>query len=442
MFRRTLALSLLMLPIACGSSDDGEDGVSPQPETDSGAGGEAGESGAGGAAGADAGVSGQAGSSGSSGGSSQGGGGSGGAAGGSAGAGGGVCDPFTTVGRTWSLQEIDYIGGAPIYPDLELGADDHPRVVFTKGSKTERWAAVSRHDGTHWSEPEAVETIANRYLGKRPSLAVQSDGTEHVLAYDEDEGRPRYANKSVGGAWEVSEIYAQAGDAGDHSCLFVDTKDKLHATFLEYGSYRLIYGTPTGGTWSWGAIETQAGPVKGSSTSLFVDGNGQRHVAYYTGTPEEHLHVARSVTTGWEDEEVDTQAGSGHYPSLTVDAQGTEWIAYLLWPAEVSEVRVASKGAAGWSVRTVDPGLGITYTTGIGLLPCGGVGIAYARNEGTGTQGLWFAYLRPGDAEFTKVSVDATSYVSGIDLAVDASGRVHLVYLDETSYVLKYAVLQ
>lgn len=456
MFRATIPLMLLLAAAACGSSESHDDNGNP-PGVDAGTGSEEGDGAAGTSQGGEGGSSGAAGQGGDAGSTAQGGsapsGGNGGTGGGAGGVGGGAgtggvagtggaCAPFSTAGRIWATGEIDLIGGAPIYPDLALGSDGLPVVAFTKGTATTRWAAVSKYDGTSWSEPDTVEMQSGKYLGKRPSLAVEANGTQHVLAYDEDGTRPRYGRKAPGGSWVVEAIYDDEVDSGDHSSLFLDGNGTLHASFLEYGTYRLIYGSLNGSTWNFQPVATSSGPVKAGSGSLFVDGAGVRHLAYYTGVPEQHLHLARSTASGWEEEEVDTTFDSGHYANVVVDQQGTEWISYLRWPAEASEIRVASREGGVWNVEVVDTGLGITYTTGITLLPCGGVGIAYARNEGVGQAGLWFAYKNPGDAEFTRMNVDDTSYVSGIEMGADETGRVHVVYLDETSFILKHAELK
>lgn len=409
MLRRTIPLVIAMAAMACGSSDDHDENGIP-PGVDAGSGGQDGGVGEASAEGGSAGQGGNAGSvaqggGGVSGSAGKGGAGTGGASTGGAAGAAGACAPFSTAGRTWTTGEIDLIGGAPIYPDVALGSDGMPIVVFTKGTATTRWAAVSKYDGAVWSEPDAVETASGKYLGKRPSIAVEPNGTQHVLAYDEDETRPRYGRKVPGGSWQVEAIHDPGVDSGDHSSLFLDGNGTLHASFLEYGTYRLIYGSLSGSAWNFKPVATSNGPVKAASGSLFVDGAGVRHLAYYTGVPEQHLHLARSTATGWEDEEADTAFDSGHYPNVVVDSEGKEWIAYLLWPDDASEIRVASREAGGWKVRTVDTGLGITYTTGIALLPCGGVGIAYARNEGIGQPGLWFAYKNPGETALTNVEL-------------------------------------
>jgi hypothetical protein len=216
----------------------------------------------------------------------------------------------------------------------------------------------------------------------------------------------------------------------------------LHLTFLQYGTYNLVYGKRVGGAWStFAPISTASGPVRGSSSSVVADDSGVPRVAYYTGGATSDLRFAVPGPGVWTEEIVDATPDAGHYPSLALDEMGNEWIAYLRWPASESEIRVASREAGAWKVRTVDTGLGISYTTGIAPLPCGGIGIAWARNEGVGQGGLWFAYMNPGDTEFTRVLVDGSSYVSGIDLAADAEGRVHIVYLDESSFTLEHAML-
>jgi hypothetical protein len=360
---------------------------------------------------------------------------------GAAGAGGG-CVPFSLTGRTWALAEVDLIGGAPIYPDVALDSQGNPVVAFTKGSASSRFAAVAAFDGSAWGAPEVVETIANRYLGKRPSIAVEQDGALDVVAYDEDEGDVRVGRRPASGTWTVTTPYDTSVDAGDHSSLFLDASGALHLTFLQYGTYNLVYGKRVEGTWSaFEPISTAGGPVRGSSSSVVADGSGIPRVAYYTGGTTTDLRFALPAAGVWAEEIVDPTPDAGHYPSLALDDTGNEWIAYLRWPVSESEIRVASREAGAWEVRTVDTGLGISYTTGIAPLPCGGMGIAWARNEGVGQGGLWFAYLNPGDTEFTRVLVDGSSYVSGIAMAADAQGRIHIVYLDESSFTLEHAML-
>jgi hypothetical protein len=351
-----------------------------------------------------------------------------------------ACAPFAIAGRTVTLRTIDAIGGAPIYPDLTLGPGDQPWVVFTKGTATSRYAAVARLEGDTWSAPDPVEQQAATYLGKRPSLAVDGSGTAHVVAYDEDGCRPRYSVKPPGGAWTTTALYEESADAGDHSSLVLDASGALHVAFTEYGTYRIVYGLKGAAGWSFELVGP-AGGMRGASSSLAVDAAGQPHLAVFSGAPDNVLRYATRSGGAWLVEDADATADAGHYPSLALAPDGLPVAVSLRWPADASEVRLARRAASGWETEVIDTGLGITYTTGLAVLPCGTVLAAYARNEGTGQQGLWLASRNPGDADWTRTSIDASTYVSGIDLAVTAAGEVHLVYFDETNYVLKHASL-
>jgi hypothetical protein len=351
-----------------------------------------------------------------------------------------TCPPFSLEGRTVSFTDIDLIGGAPIYPDIAIGPDDQPSVAFTKGTASSRYAAVARFDGTAWSAPDPVEQQAATYLGKRPSLAVDAVGTAHVVAYDEDGCRPRYSVKPEGGTWTTTPLYLDSVDSGDHSCLVLDGAGSLHLTFTEYGTYHIVYGVKAAGDWQFETVGPPGGTA-GASSSLAVDDDGRPHVAFFTGLPDNVLRYATRIGSDWVVEDADPTTDAGHYPSIALDPSGAPRAVGLKWPADSSELRLASRTDGGWQTETVDTGLGITYTTGLAVLPCGAVLAAYARNEGTGSQGLWLAHRNPGEADWTRTSLDATTYVSGIDLAVASTGRVHIVYFDETNYILKHAGL-
>ena len=346
------------------------------------------------------------------------------------------CPPFTIDGWAWELVDVDYIGGAPIYPNLTLDPNDTPVAVFTKGTRNERFAAVSWFSGGAWTAAEIVEQQPGRYLGKRPSLAIDASFGLHVTAYDEDGQNLRYAWRPAPGPWQAEVIYPPSADidAGDHSSLVFGADGRLHLSFHEYTGHRLIYGVKDAGLWTF---EVVAEP--GVSSSLALDGSGTPQLAYFTG---EHLGYAVRGAAGWVTEPVDESSDAiGHYPTLTLDRDGTPYTAYLRWPADTSAVKVARKLSGTWSTEIVDDNLGITYTTGIALLPCGDLAVAYARTEGVGTGGLWFAYQNPGAGTWSRHSVDSAALASGIDMVVDRRGTVHIIYLDEGTLTLRHARL-
>lgn len=356
----------------------------------------------------------------------------------------GSCVPFDPAGKTWTTRAIDTIGGAPIYPHVRVGPDGAPVAVFTKAANAStRYAAVSRFESGAWSPPETVERVSGSSLGKRPSIAIGADGSLHVLAYDETGLRPRYSLKPPGGAWSTEALYDASSDAGDSSALAFDPSGRLHATFLKYGTYTIIHAVKEPSGWTYEAIQAAgaSAPVKAGSASLAVDGAGRPHVAIMLSGSTNTLGYALLDQGGWTVETADATSGTGHYSNIALDLGGTPHVVSLRWPIAVADVRMASRLGGAWSVEPIEDGLGTTYTTGLSIV-CDTRLVAFARNGGAGTGGLWFAWRRPSDSRWTLESVDSSVDVSGIDLAVGRDGRVHVAYLDETNFVLRHAMLQ
>lgn len=345
---------------------------------------------------------------------------------------------FSMEGRTWRIATVDHVAMAPVYPSLTLDPDGVPFVVYTKRDGEDTFPAASHREGAGWSAPETIERTAGASLGKRPSINVDAARTVHVLSYDETNERARYARKPVGEPWSSQDVYQADLDAGDQSVLARDGQGRLHAAFLQFGDYRFVYGLEQADIWQFELLCDQGAPVKAYAIALGVSADGEAHALYSDGNLLRH---ARGGAGSWQHELVDDPQGEGdfHYPVVAVIGEQAH-VSYLRWLHDDAEIRVARSGAAGWEVDVVDTGLGISYTTGIAVLPCGTEVIAYGRNYGSGTSGLWFAYHHPGEAWVLSL-VDGDAVASGIDLAAASSGVLHLIYTDEGEYALRHAEL-
>jgi len=351
---------------------------------------------------------------------------------------------FTMEGRTWSLHEVDHIGGAPMFPDLTLSNEDQPVVVFRKGvplsgSDMEYFSAISEFNGTQWSPVETVERVAEKQLGKRPSIVIDPTGRYHVVSYDVSEEQLRYSYRDPQQVeWTSAAITDTSVDAGDHSCLTVDPSGNVHLTYLQYTDYRVQYGLLADNQWTLYTIASEDGPVRGSSSSNIVDTSGTAHISFYGNG---HLNYADGESDTWAVEVLDDSANQiGLYSSIALDAEGFAHIIYIRWPYTESAVKMASQNADGWQVETIEEDLEFTYTTGIAILPCGTTLVAYGRNR-TDVHDLRFAYKLPDTDTWSILTVDDSTYVSGIDMVVEQNGQVHIIYFDETNYILKHARL-
>ncbi len=105
------------------------------------------------------------------------------------------------------------------------------------------------------------------------SLAVGPDGLPQIVYYTLFNGY-KYA-RWTGSAWEKSLIQAYSSVGWCDQSIVVDRNNVPHVAML-MGSYKLLYATRSGGSWS---IET-VDPHTGFSPSIGVDGSGKVFIAY------------------------------------------------------------------------------------------------------------------------------------------------------------------
>jgi hypothetical protein len=222
--------------------------------------------------------------------------------------------------------------------------------------------------------------------------------------------------------------------------LRIDEQGRLHGTFLRYGVYHTIFGVREDGRWRFAPLSRDGVPVKTYEATLAVADDGRAHVVY--ADDRERIYYAHGGLAGWTHEPVDLETPEiGHYLDGALDPAGQMHVVYLQWTRDHPSVWVARR-AGSWQTEQVDTELGIAYAAALTVLDDGTELVAYARNLGQGAaDGLWFGYRRAGEAAWSLELVDGTTYVSGIDLAAAADGTIHLIYFDETNYVLRSAIL-
>lgn len=348
---------------------------------------------------------------------------------------------FSRQGRSWQLEEVDTIGGAPIFPAIAMGQDQSPVIAFRKGTASKRYPVIVRRAGPGWGAPETVEEAEGAFLGKSPSIAIDASGGVHLTYYNEDEERLRHAFQPAAGApWQLSYPYPEEVDAGDHSALAIDGQGRLHCSFLQYSVYHTIYGLNDQGQWSFSPLARDGVPQKTYEATMAVDAAGQAQLA--VADEQERLYFARGGVEGWSFETIDEVTPDiGHYLDSALDPGDRLHIIYMQWTHDHPSIWAGRRGDGGWQVEQVDQELGISYAAAIAVLADGTELIAYARNLGEGGDGLWFGYRDPEDQKWSLELVDGSTYVSGTDLLAAVDGTLYLVYFDETSYILKTAIL-
>jgi hypothetical protein len=197
----------------------------------------------------------------------------------------------------------------------------------------------------------------------------------------------------------------------------VDSKGVAHVVYAGAGG--LFYATRGDSDWSSESIE--AGITPGQTARLAIDSNDVPHVLYRDDTTQK-LKYARKAGATWSTMDVDAAVKVNTRLDLALDSTGNPHAVfqnlsgpqhgYAHWTGSAFATEaIADSTGAGPSI--VIGGSGTVYTTAGGS----------AGNLGEGAAGS-FA-LKPFDA--TAGIYDQT------DLAIDANGDLHVVYVRDTT---------
>ena len=183
--------------------------------------------------------------------------------------------------------------------------------------------------------------------------------------------------------------------------------------------------------------------VAGGAGSLIMDGTGRLYVMYDGDGDIDYGPCAVACTTvgNWQRVRVDQLTTTGQWPSLALDG-ATLHASYLKDGLRYATCRAGGAGCAStanWDTVTVDIGPQ-RFHTSLAVDPAGQLHVSYENG------GLKYATCPSRSSSCTSatnwrtVTVDAAGSVGDkTSLAVDATGRLHVMYYDATNGDLKYA---
>lgn len=245
-------------------------------------------------------------------------------------------------------------------------------------------------------------------------IALDQDHWAHIVHYDRTHMALKYT-RFDGDQWHGILIDRER-DAGRGCDMVVGPGYKGHISYRRNGD--LMYIKTEGRTYS--APERILEDSLFGTTSLALDGGGNPHIALFT---DQGLTYVRRAGGQWV---VERPGGAGSRPSLALGPDGSPHISWIGQDSGQGWGRLyySHRQDGVWVHQALDPETHVSGDTAIVVDGTGRVRIAYldwldnlvkmALGDGTG----W-------SFETLAVNADRTR---GLDLALDAEDRPHLVY--------------
>jgi hypothetical protein len=353
-------------------------------------------------------------------------------------------------------QRITWTSGLSFFPALAVGPSGQLHLVWeddTPGN-AEIYYKRSPNGGATWSTTKRLTwTSAD---SERPALAVDSSGNVHLVWHDETPGSAEiyYRKSTDGGAtWSTSKRLTWTSGGSWTPDIAVDSSQDLHIVWYDYtpGNTEIYYkkSTDEGATWSTTQRLTWTSG-NGYIPDIAVAPSGHLHVVWYDDTPgNAEVYYKKSTNGGADWSTTKRLTWNPGWPDLAVVAAAPSSHVHVVWDNDIStqcEYEVFHKksvdGGATWAANQR-----LTWTSGLSTYPDVAV-------DSSGNLHLVWINETPGNGEvYYKKSTNGGStwstgqrltWTTGSStlpvLVVDSSSHLHVVWQDDTpgSYEIYY----
>ncbi len=231
-------------------------------------------------------------------------------------------------GAAWHIEVVDanQIGPFGAFAHLVLDDADQPHVSYCSwisgGCDSLRYAY---RDGAGWH----IQTVDSVWVGRHPSLALDSAGYPHITYYVEPTSDLKYAWYD-GSSWHL-QVVDSAGAVGLYNSMVLDSADHPHISYYEVATDRAMssvkYAFFDGQSWHFETVAIVGNYNGDGRMPLALDAAGQPHIAFFDAINGD-LRYAYNDGSSWQIETVDGTGEVGRYCSLALDPAGGAHISY------------------------------------------------------------------------------------------------------------------
>jgi hypothetical protein len=328
------------------------------------------------------------------------------------------------TGGSWSTEVVDTASTDYRGTSIALDALGTPHIAYIEATLANLWYASKT--GVSWNKEHLVKVgLGTLFVNVEPSLALDAQGTPHISYHDDFDADLEYAVRT-GGSWSFEQVDTEQS-AGMASSLALDAQGNPH---ISYAMFNGLYYS-----------------VKYADATFRLT----------SPTGGETWASSEQATVTWEaagliDIEASPDAGATYVTLLRNVSGGTAVVSVPAWTTTTARVRItrtdpfashespdvftiALQKVTGWWQSTVDEVGNVGPHTSLALDAQGRPHVSYGDNSSFVVK---YA-MKTGGAWMTEV-VDATGTLGVYTaIAVDAQSNPHVSYWDLTNSDLKYA---